>query len=116
MSRYMAKKFLNQEDLHFYDKAMEEWSRIWNDPNSKTVDRLAELLTSKQSDFEKSCGGSRLGREIMGWSGLLWFYDAQYGLKGEDGFKAGKLMEAFQQSKCSHEVVETAEKAWKLLR
>ncbi|KYG27741.1 hypothetical protein [Alkalihalobacillus trypoxylicola] len=95
----------------FYKSARNEWSNIFSDQRSKTVDGLAELLTEKEESFKANCGHGNLGAEILAWSGFIYFYDAQEGLRGENGFQARQLEEAFQKSHCSEGVKKAVEQA-----
>lgn len=94
----------NEGILRHYQEAKRLWNQIWENPQSETVEGLAELIQFNQLTFEQSCGGRYLGQEVMVLSGFMMLYD--------DGFneKAELLKEAFNQSHVSFEVNGTVER------
>lgn len=98
-----------QEVLEDYEKAKTLWENIWNDHDNMDTDSFSKLLSLKQGEFEKACGGIQRGKEIMPWSGFAFL------LEDEDNFdKTEKLAEAFKNSTCAVEVKVHAKKAYKL--
>lgn len=94
-----------------YQASIRIWENIWNNPESNTVEGLAQLLTDEQFTFENECGYRHTGQEVMAWSGFALLYDVQPGFTEDNRIKAERLREAFRICRCSFEVKAMADDA-----
>lgn len=115
MAVYTLEKLIkgDEEIPKYYKNAKELWNEIKNSKYFDDVNSLAKLLTIKQLEFEKNCGGRWLGQEIMAIVGIGQFYSLEVGFDFTID-DAIKVKNAFAQSYCSLEVKWHAEKAVKI--
>jgi hypothetical protein len=98
-----------------YKKASDEWRNILANPKSKTVDDLTTMINENiDVFFEMNHSGT--WEDAMIWTAFLYYYDAQTGLKFENGFHADRILEAIKQSECSTYAKRTAAYAYFVLR
>src|ERR1700733_13877491 len=90
--------------ISYYQKALERWETILAQPGAQDPDRLAEILTEAQDDFEEDCEFNRgLAKEILAVAGIVRLYDVGCGFEGhEDDVHLVRL--GIARSHCSLEV------------
>lgn len=92
--------------------AFAKWRELLKDVDGARVADLANRIGEAQIEyFEKRCGGRAMGQEIMAWSGIAYFHDAEESSFGDDVEKARKIYDAIQLSHASVEVKLHAERA-----
>ncbi len=84
-----------------YQRAMEIWDKIWDDPKSGSAAGLGQLLSKYQTDFER-CGGyletgtgheeMSFGQEIMVVTGFLQFILPGGGFIDDEAEAKAKLL------------------------
>lgn len=91
----------NHEIVEYYQNANRLWSEFWEEEkNSSSLD-LPDLVNRFQNNFEDECGGTRLAKEIMGWSGYIYLLESQ---EKWDISKVAKLDNAISNSTVSIEI------------
>ncbi|MBW7996104.1 MAG: hypothetical protein FVQ81_05930 [Candidatus Glassbacteria bacterium] len=102
----------NHSIVDYFVAAEKKWPEILCFIENLTTEELAEKISDRQSEFMLECGGDTLGKIIMAWSGFAHFYSCQEGFgDNANGRYAYKLAQAFQKSRCSVEVKDTAKQA-----
>lgn len=95
----------------FYRAAFVKWRDLLKELDKASLSDLAGAIGEAQFDyFEKQCGGRDMGQEVMAWTGIAYFYDAEEGF-GDDIEKARKIYDAMQLSHISINAKVHAEKA-----
>lgn len=101
----------NQDVGAFYRAAFTKWRDLLKGIGGASLSELANAIGEAQFDyFEKQCGGRSMGQEVMAWTGIAYFHDAEEGF-GDDIEKARKVYDAMQLSHISIEAKVHAEKA-----
>lgn len=96
----------------YWRAAFTKWRDLMRSLVAMKVADLAEAIGEAQRDyFEPQCGGRALGQEIMAWSGIAYFHDAEDGSFGDDLEKARKIYDAIQLAHVSIDVKVHAERA-----
>lgn len=102
----------NQAVGDYYRAAFSKWRELLKGFDKTSVSELATAIGKAQIEFfEKQCGGRAMGQEIMAWTALAYFYDAEEAGYGDDLDKARKIYDALQLSHISIEAKINAEKA-----
>jgi hypothetical protein len=96
----------------YWRAAFAKWRDLARSLDQTKVTELAGAIGESQRDyFEPQCGGRGMGQEIMAWSGIAYFHDAEEGSFGDDIEKARKIYDAIQLSHASIDVKVHAERA-----
>lgn len=92
--------------------AFAKWRELLKAVDTTRLADLAEAIGDSQRDFfERECGGRSMGQEVMAWSGIAYFHDAEEGSFGDDVERARKVYDAIQLSHASLDVKVHAERA-----
>jgi hypothetical protein len=86
-----------------YKRAIELWDEITQLKEFEKVETLAKVLTSRQMQFERECGGRWVGQEVMVVSGIARFYTTSIGFESNEA-EVLRIYDAFMASFCSIEV------------
>lgn len=96
----------------YWQAGFATWRELLRDiGTAKLGDLAARIGDAQQEMFERRCGGRALGQEIMAWTGIAYYFDAEEGNFGDDVERARKLFDALQLSHVSIEVKVHAERA-----
>lgn len=116
---YEAGTKIWQEIYSNYSKIKDEETQKMMSSYAKSYEtqiseRLAETLPAKEAELEKHCGD--LYKEAIAVISVIFFYDAQDGLKFENGAAARRIVKAFQLSNCSETLKEKVEEVFNVVR
>jgi hypothetical protein len=96
----------------YWQAGFATWRELLRDIGTVKIGDLAARIGEAQLEqFERRCGGRALGQEIMAWTGVAYFFDAEEGNFGDDVERARKIFDALQLSHASIEVKVHAERA-----
>ncbi|MBX9618849.1 MAG: hypothetical protein K2X10_06850 [Hyphomicrobiales bacterium] len=102
----------NEQVSDYYRAAFSKWRELLKAFEKSSLVDFATAISDAQLDyFEKQCGGRSMGQEIMAWTGIAYYYDAEEAGFGDDLDKARKIYDAMQLSHISIEAKINAEKA-----
>lgn len=96
----------------YWQAGFATWRELLRDVGAvKLGDLAARIGDAQMEHFERRCGGRALGQEIMAWTGVAYYFDAEEGNFGDDVERARKVFDALQLSHASIEVKVHAERA-----
>ena len=103
----------NAKVLDYYAEAVRLWQEVLRDPHIASEEWLESTLAQRQEDFEKRCGGQRIGREIMGLTGIGQFMSGHLTTRSaEKRQNARRVYRAICIGMCAVEVQKAAEVAF----
>jgi len=96
----------------YWRAAFAKWRDLLKAIDTTRIADLAEAIGEAQREFfERECGGRSMGQEVMAWSAIAYFHDAEEASFGDDAERARKVYDAIQLSHASLDVKVHAERA-----
>lgn len=86
-----------------YTTAVKKWREILANVNATDPSAIAALASQNQMWFEKHCGGSWEGLEVMAWAGICMYYTNTTGF-GDNIDAARAMYNGLVSSNCSMEI------------